>query len=426
MNNQVNQPIAVQDDDEITVPAITRLMLAPAKAVYQACSEYTRNHFTTLATILLFTVMLCGAIFGISLSKFGFSGSTMSCLITLPIGVLIYGFIDRLVVMADAKKNAVFIKRSRYVIAFVFGMMNSFLIDSYWYKDDINAAIQQEIVSSQNAIQLHADSLSDIQRRHKATLYTQINTSAQELKDRNNALVQEAEGSSYSHHQGIGQIYAAKKAAFDRDSAEFARTNALMLTEAAKDDAIITALQTDAEQQKKLVPGQISHGINHSMELLHKAIFSSPLNMLIAFLMLVVAMVLELLPLLAKHYLDISEYFEHAEQHIQSHLANATIRTEQAIAREEHELSLAHERALQGNHALHALASLQSDMAHRTNVLHSMDEHLTTFSGKEADMQTRFPDHFEEHARPVFHSVYDGFHDSHSKAAHAQPITQTT
>lgn len=406
MEDQSIEIESIKQEGE-TVPAITKLMLAPTPEVFAECSPYTQGHMSTLAKILLFTVTICGVILGASISHFGFQGKAIAYICAIPIGILLYYFLDRLVVMSDNRENAGIIKKSRIVIAFVFGLFNSFLIDSFWYRQDIIAAQQQEIVAAQSALQFHADSLAANHRAHKDILYGQIKASAQELKGRNTDLVTEAEGSSATHHIGRGPAYFAKLEAYQRDSAANAHTASLIMAEAAKEDSVIADIEHDAATKKVHVPLEVSGGINHQMELLHHAIMRSPVTMLVAFLCLIIAMILELLPLLAKHYLDITEYFLHADHHKEKHLANGELKTSQAIELEQHILTHAHEQARNEADGAHAIASAHHRMGHREELLAEADNHLGNVIAKEADMQERFPDHFEQHASPLFTDMYD-------------------
>lgn len=389
------------------VPTLTKVMLGPEPAVFAACSPYTRNHMQSLSKVLLFTVSVCGLVLAISLSRFGFHNSAWSYLITVPLCSTLYLLLDRLVVMADSKVNASYIKNSRYVVAIVFGLLNSLLLDSLWYSSDIAAERAKEVSVQQTIVQQTADSLKNVQVADKSRLLETISAEQQELKERNAAIVLEAEGRGPSREIGKGKIFAAKVEAYGRDSALVAEQKAIVLAEAVKRDSAIAAIQWDAEKKKAEVPSHISKGITTDMTMLHKVVFSSGMNILVAVLLFVMALILELLPLLGKRYLDIAEYFGHAARHIDTHNANAELKKTQVIHAEQHRMTLAHERELKHESGKHRILSMQGDMAMSEELLNSTETHLDVVIKKEEAMQGRFPRHFAEIIKPLFSDIYE-------------------
>ena len=398
-------------DQEERMPAITKIMLAPIKSIYNATTESTKGNFKQLATVLGFTVTISGFLLGASIATFGFANSPFAYMVAVPLSMGLYYLIDKLVVMSDNRKSAGFIKKSRYVIAIALSLLNSMLVDSIWYSDDIRAAQIQKITLNQNKIQSKADSVADVHRAHKDILYGQIHEADQQLQSLNTALTTEAEGAGYSHQVGMGAVYQAKKAALDLQRSENISTKALMLAEAAKDDSAIAEIQRTAAVQKKHVPIEQSKGINESMELLHHAIMKSPITILVAVLCLFIAMIFELLPLLAKTYLDISEYFIIAEHEKEQNIAQAALRSEHAIQLAAHQQTLAHERAQASERDTHILSASQQEMQHRESLLTNSDAHFQNILTKESEMQERYPNHFADHVKPLIDDVYRQFRE---------------
>jgi hypothetical protein len=360
--------------------------------------------------------MLCGIILGSSLSKFAFDNKIGSYMLTIPVSVLVYWFIDRLVVMADTNVNAKFIKISRYVIAGVFGLFNSFLLDSYFYKNDIKAEINIEISAAKDDVQAQTDSLKAIHQVRKTKIFSQIESGEKDLKERSNQLVSEVEGSSFSHHVGRGDVYEEKRAAFDRESAEFANKKALLLVDASKEDSAIAQIDREGVKKKGEVTSQVSTGVNHQMELLHKVIFRKPFNILIAFLFLAVCMTLELLPLLAKYYVNISEYFEHAEYHIEAYLSTAGMKKKNMIDQQEFSMNLGSQRARHAEHGRHAIELLRQQSSHNESILDEVTNHIEAVVQKQAEMKSRYPDHYEKYISAIFDRIFNMFTENQAAA----------
>jgi hypothetical protein len=377
----------------------------------------------TISKVLAFTVTICGAILGLSVSEYGFNGAWWSYFITIPGGMFFYGLIDRLVVMADARKNKHFIKMSRYVTAIVLCIFNGFLIHDAFFAPDLAAEIAKDVVLKQAEIQMEADSAKHILLLRKDEIYNEIAAEGDELKQRNDQVVFEAEGVSPSGQIGMGPVYAAKKEAFSRDSMEFARVNALMMAEAAKVDSAIVALDKEAAEKKANAHHQVSTGFNHRIELLHEVITRKPLNMFIAAIFFILCMILELLPLLAKYYLNIDEYFEHAAANVEAYLANRDLHKQHTTAEERHKSTLVHKYRIQGITNRYALASLRQKALHSENIIALTGEHFSVLVHHEETLSVSYPDQFDEHIKPVFDNAYKEFGFSHPKAFKTESLT---
>ncbi len=418
MNDKIN-------NDEVRMPLLVQVLLTPDKKVYGQCSGYTRNNFKTLSKVIAFTVSVCGTILAVSISKFVFGGSPASLVLTLPFGILLYWYLDRMVIMADTKDDPQFIRRSRYFIAVILGLFNSLLIDGCFYAADVKAEINVEVAAKQLVIQQTADSLKGVAQAHIVYIYHQIDSAAGHLRERNNELVQEVEGSAYSHHSGKGVVYDEKKAVLDRETSDFERNKRLLMAEAAKDEATIAEINADAARQKKQIASQVSMGFNHTLELLHLVVMRKPFNMFVAFLFLAVAMVLELLPMLAKKYIDISEYFEHAAYHIAAHLATAEMKKNQIIEQEQHRTDLLNYRVKEAELARHAVETFKQKMAHHERIVNATANYFATIAEKEADLKTRFSDYYPEHISPIFQNLLTRFHTDQQQAFEPSMPTPT-
>lgn len=405
------------------MPFLTTIVLSPVWTIYDKCSKQTQKNMHTISIVLSYTIFICGGVLGISLSTFCFAGHPLSYLFTIPIGIGLYWLIDRLVVMADAHNNATFINVSRIVIATVFCTFNSLLVHTAFFADDIQAEMAKEIVIEQNTIQVEADSAMFVIQEHKEELYDAISEEAEKLHKRNDDLVAEAEGLSPSGHIGMGPVYEAKKEAFSRDSLEFERVRGVMMAEAAKDDSAIVALEQATEEKKANAHHQVSTGFNHTVELLHRVVMRSPLNMFIAVLFFVLCMILELLPFLAKHYLDITEYFEHGKAHVQAYVANRDLHKEHTTAEVKHESTARHKYRMRVITNRFTIATLKQKTQHSENIIVVMGEHFAVMVEQEEKMSVCYPEHFDTHIQPVFNEAYARFGDNHKQAF--QPETGT-
>ena len=407
---------------KVEVPFITRTMLAPAVAPFSSSSPHTQQNLKSMSKVLAFTVSVSGGVLGASITQFALSGNPWTYLVTIPAGVCFYGILDRMVVMTDTNKNADFIRRSRYAIAGVLGLYASFLIDTKFYQPDIEAERAKEIVVAQAKVQQQADREKKAYQLHKEDFYRKIKEAQAPIKERSNELIKEVEGAGFSGNAGKGKIYQVKYEAFVRDSIEVERQIAVYTKEVKEIDRNIIKLDSETTAKKKQVPTQISTGALKTLDLLHHVVMRKPFNMFVSLLFLLMCMILELLPLLAKFYIDIGEYFEHVRSHVEAYLANKETNKQHTIKKERHRSTLSHNHDIQALSNRYALAHLTQQAAHSEDILHEVEKHFATVVPLETLLATRYPAHFPHHIAPVFVNVYDSFKDSHPKAFHKAPL----
>ena len=124
-------------------PPLVAWVLRPIEKHYFQCTEETQRVIKNLSLILLFTVTICGAIFAASICKFALMGNYWWMFLVLPITSFFYYLIDKPIIFSII--NSTWIKLLRVFIAIILGIFNSFLLDSFYFRSDIDAARNTEI-----------------------------------------------------------------------------------------------------------------------------------------------------------------------------------------------------------------------------------------------------------------------------------------
>jgi Domain of unknown function (DUF4407) len=437
MNNENSQETAVNELP--TMPGLTKAMLGPEPSVYSQCSAFTQNNMNALSKYVAFGVGFGGIVFGASISKFAFHNNPVSYLFTLPMAGATYWLIDRSVAMAHSKKakkkkvadeTLPHEKPTNYTpyirvgVATVFAIFNGLLIDTYIMAPDIEAALKKETTEKQLVLQSTADSVKGTIQVNKERLLSNIHAGEQTIRERNNELISEAEGLGYTHRQGLGTIYRAKEAAFEQERKEFQHEKVLIANEIAKDDSAIIATDIECKHQKALVHSQISNGFIHQFEVLYDIIMQHTHSMFLAALFYFICIVIELIPLLGAHLIDIKEYYRLAKKMQKAHAVKASEENKNLAKQTVYRLGLENSRIMRLAYFHHAQQTLQHTCGHHEEVLKTITPHIEVVTAIEAEMQQQFPNHFEEHLKSMFARVFEKFNQNEVAAQTYIPLSE--
>lgn len=301
---------------ERNIPVIARI-LNPVKEYYFQSSYETQANINNLSSVLIFTSVLCGAILAASIVKFVFDGNYLLFIPIFIVCSFFYYRIDKPIIFSNISKNQIAIRWIRISIAVVFGLFNSFLIDYYYFRNDIESARKVELALNENRIRSEygvKDSVLNLQRTTEYGKIEKLNTF---LASKRENLNSEADGTGGTGHRGIDKIWRTKHAMYLSDSVSTAKQIDLCNNELRNIDSLANENSKLLSTKIENLPQQSSNGINKSIELLHKIIFSEGkfTNILMALLILLISMIFELAPLISKSFYPVSEYFTKADSH---------------------------------------------------------------------------------------------------------------
>lgn len=396
-------------------------VLRPVKKYYYQCTEETQRAIKNLSLVLLFTVTVCGAVFAASICQFCLGGNYRLFLPVFIITGFFYYLIDKPIIFSDIKPHHKMNKRVRIFIALILGLFNSFLIDSFYFKPDIDAARNIEMKQKEMVIRADfakKDSLLNVQ---KFALLNQIDNANTFLSSKRDSLNVEADGSGGSGNAGMKDIWSSKYAMYQADSVEAVKQNGLKQGEMSKLDTTRTANTTLMESQIADLPNQTSTGINKSMELLHKVIWldGNFTNILMSILILIISMIFELAPLISKSFYDISEYFEKCmhQRDVKDKEATMVKNKELNIVGRRVVLELKREETKMTRD--NAESSLIEAVEYNKDILTHTTAELNRLEAIDTKMKKRYPQYYESHIKPVLEKSYLNLHNA-AKAAISQ------
>jgi hypothetical protein len=396
-------------------------VLRPVTKYYYQCSEETQRAIKNLSMVLLFTATVCGVIFAASICKFCLGGNYKLIIPVFVITAFFYYLVDKPIIFSDIKPHHIMIKWIRIFIALTLGLFNSFLIDSFYFNDDIAAARNIEMTQKEMSIRMgfaKKDSLISVQ---KLAFLQQIDDANSSLSQKREALNAEADGSGGSKNAGMKDIWKSKYALYQSDSTEADNQNSLKQNEINKLDSNLIANRAQLESQISKIPNETSTGINKSMELLHKVILleGNLTNILMAILILIISMIFELAPLISKSFYDVSEYFEKSRH-------QRDVKDIEAIMVKSKELNLSGRRVIleQKSEEIkmireNAEISLVEAIQYNKDILFYTTEELNRLEASDARMKMHYPEYYEMHLKPIMERSYLNLHNA-AKAAISQ------
>ncbi|MFA5971893.1 MAG: DUF4407 domain-containing protein [Lentimicrobiaceae bacterium] len=403
-----------------SLPLVANI-LSPVSKYYYQSTEETQRAIKNLSMVLLFTLTVCGAIFAASICKFCLGGNYHLFIPVFMITALFYYLVDKPIIFSDLKPHYKTIRWIRIFIALILGLFNSFLIDSFYFKDDIDAARNIEMKQKEIAIRndfARKDSLLNVQ---KLIFLQQIDNVNTRLSSKRDSLNAEADGRGGSGRAGMKAIWESKYIMYQADSLDAVQQKSIKQSELSKLDTALASNKRIQETRIADLPNETSQGINNSMKLLHKVILleGNFTNILMSILILIISMIFELAPLISKNFYDVSEYFEKC-----SHQRD--IKDKEAIMVKNKELNIVGRRVVLEMKREetqmtrdNAESSLVEMVQYNTDILAHIISELNRLEAMDAKLKRRFPQYYESHVLPVLERSYLNLHNA-SKATISQ------
>jgi hypothetical protein len=391
---------------------LTAQVLRPAAKYYYQCTEETQRAIKNLSLVLLFTIIVCGAIFAASICKFCFGSNYHLFIPVFAITAFFYYLIDKPIIFNAVKPNQKLIKWIRIFIAFILGLFNSFLIDTFYFKDDIAAARNIEISKSASAIRTDFEEKNSSINSQKTNFMQLIGKENSILSSKRDALNAEADGSGGSRHAGMKDIWRSKYAMYQSDSIDAAKKIIIYQEEISKLNTLLDVNTSLMNAQIADLPNQTSTGINKSMELLHKVIWleGNFTNILMSILILIISMLFELAPLISKSFYDTSEYFDKCAN-------QKDVKEKEAILIKNKELNLVGLRVMleqkrEENNLIreNVEIGLTESIEHSINILGIAKLERNRLEVEDNKLRKRYPQDFDTYFRPVLETSYSNIH----------------
>jgi hypothetical protein len=378
---------------------------------YFMCSEGTRHNIRKLGKALAFTVGICGTVFAASICEFWLGRQYIYLPIILIGTGMFYYILDQCIILGDHRSGNSLFRHLRVVIALIFGLFNSFLIDYYFFYPDIAAARSAEITANQQNIRQYYIKLVNEQNAKKTNILGVIDKMQLKLSGELDSLNKEANGQGGSGHRGISTIYLNAYKNYQSDSIRFNSAIIQKQKEIGEIETQISNFNTEKGKQINYAVNNVSTGINKSLELLHEVIFKEGkvFNMMMSFLLLLISMLMELVPLLAKGYMNIDEYFTVSDDQKEIHSTNSIIAKQYAVSKIATKLNYDSQLTMLKLTHEHSIDMLQEDIDHSKNVMAQTDYNHSEIEKKDSQWLKKPAEVYALYFKPVIDKAYQNF-----------------
>ena len=389
-------------------PGILVDILTVTRANYYDCSDITMMNFKRLGLSLLFTVLVCGSVLAASFCEFWLAGNYCFMPLVFIGTALFYYILDTAIIMGDQGRGSAWLKRIRILIALVLALFNSFLIDYYFFQSDIEAARVIEIRDGKSGIAGAYGQQSAQRLQAKTILLSDIDLLQGRLSAQLDSLNAEASGMGGSKHKGIAAIWMAKYNAYQSDSARAHEMVAYKRVQVDQLNKEMSQLKIDDEREQAAVTQGVSMGINKSLDLLHKIVWveGSFTNKCMCILILIVSMLLELVPLIAKSFYDIEEYFEVAQNKKEVCTTNSNIKKRHSISIEAARLMNENSMSLATEFSEHTINKITEQMDHSKAMLDVTETYMDGLMNTEKRWEEKYPLLINKYGRSAIEKAY--------------------
>ena len=393
----------------IEKPGIFAGILTVTKSNYIECSEMTKTNFKRLGLSLIFTVLICGSVLAASFCEFWLNGNYYFMPLIFMGTALFYYILDTAIIMGDQGRGSAWLKRIRIFIALVLAMFNSFLIDYYFFKTDIEAARVAVIRTRQAAIADNYQQTTKYKEEIKLNLLSDIDRLQDHLSAQLDSLNAEASGMGGSKHKGIADVWMAKYNSYQSDSIRAHGSITDKKEQIVQLNKELLSIKQEKDKEQKAVTATVSAGINKSLELLHQIIWLEGkfTNKLMSILILLVSMLLELVPLIAKSFYDTEEYFELAENKKDVCSTNSIIRKRNAISTEAARLMNENTLNLLTLSGEHAMDKIKEKMNHSKDMMNTTEAYMDALINTEKRWEEKYPLLIAKYGRPIIEKAYE-------------------
>jgi len=396
------------------MPLIT-YVLHPVKEYYYGCSKQTRRAIRNLAVILLFSASLCGFILSASICKFCFHNSYHYWWLVFPCCGLFYYLLDKSITFGESGTR---LKKLRIVIAIVLGLFNSGLVNFYYFADDIRAARMTVMTHQQDSFRLQAnrnDSVILCQRNLLIDSISRIRTRVSAIRK---ALNGEADGTDGSHEAGIRDIWNKKHDSYKADSISADLQIALLQQAIALCDSSKAHNAAELQSHFKDIALSSSEGINESMQQLHEIVWTRGnfTNKFMFILILLISLIFELIPLMAQHFYDTSQYFSRAHEERQFFDAQSTLYQTAKSQTAAAQTILQGKLDLAAMHSAYRLKEMDERLYFNRSILNREIEELDFLTAAEKRYPGKYPAYYDSHLKPVISKLYADLLDSANTA----------
>ena len=355
---------------------------------------------------MLLTAVVSSTMMAYAISKLCFESLAWY----IPLFIVWFAFVylfERIIISPkNIRKSAVLI--SRVIAAFAFAILHSIIMDTVFFKKDIDELIYRESQIEQNGMVENFDQRTATLRNSIAEVTSQIFEDNKSIERINLELALEANGNGGSRERGLGPIYEN----YQKNIAgpEIKRLESKIATDKNTLDRLNEELKNANHQLKTEIgeiPTQEDIGLLSYIKKMHIVVFKDGdfVSKLFYLLWLVIFIVIETLPLIGKLTIDTEFYYSLLEKDLQTqHTFQTSVLDKELQQRLNREILTSKNEELKYR-IDENVKTLTFELSQNLAEIEALQHYLQTLMKKEAELQSDFERYFASHAEPLLEKL---------------------
>lgn len=276
--------------------------------IYKECLSSTKAKLNAISWIVLVTAILSASFMGIAFIIL-FDNFLLAISFSVIWWFFIIGF-DRIIILGNVTKKLNI--AIRVFAALVFALLHSFVVDSLIFSTEIEDLAKLKVDEKKEVIQKKYDNQIN-QNQNLILNYNQsLDKKNKSINAADSTYLRETDGTGGSGEKGEGRLAEIKKEVAAK-KAKRLQPSIDMDSKAINDhNAVISQLKLEKTIELKAIDDEpLSLGLLTRTELLHEIVAKgSTSTKVFALTWFLLITLIECLPLIAKHSVDLKEYYE--------------------------------------------------------------------------------------------------------------------
>jgi len=365
-----------------------------------------RSKVKSLGAMMLFTSFSSALIMGYGISVLSFHSPALFPFVFIFWFIFVYLF-ERIIVSGNELKKSVLI--ARFIAALSFAIIHSLIIDTLFFRSDINEAFRNQQFKTENAIRESSQNKVKDLTASINQLSNQNNAYLKKITNLRQEIVSEADGTSGTHKKGMGPIYDLKK--------KMLLPQIRTLQNHIKSNiAAIVGFKSEIKAINKGTDNEIStlpenHGLIAHVRMLYEIemIHGNFISRLFSFLFFMVFVFIETLPLFARISFELKTYHNLLKKKDKSVLQLADFKIQQENQRETKKLVLSTTNQDLSDQSVLNIERMEIHYIAAKEKIRETEKIIQLLASKKQELSKKYPEYSANYLEPTFYNLENDF-----------------
>jgi len=365
-----------------------------------------RSKVKSLGAMMLFTSFSSALIMGYGISVLSFHSPALFPFVFIFWFIFVYLF-ERIIVSGNELKKSVLI--ARFIAALSFAIIHSLIIDTLFFRSDINEAFRNQQFKTENAIRESSQNKVKDLTASINQLSNQNNAYLKKISDLQQEIISEADGTSGTHNKGMGPIYDLKK----RMLLPQIR---ILQNHIKSNKTAIVGFKSEIKATNKGADNEIStlpenHGLIAHVRMLYEIemIHGNFISRLFSFLFFMVFVFIETLPLFARISFELKTYHNLLKKKDKSVLQLADLKIQQENQRETKKLVWSTTNQDLSDQSVLNIERMEIHYIAAKEKIRETEKIIQLLASKKQELSKKYPEYSANYLEPTFYNLENDF-----------------